>query len=410
MKASAKRIAVIGSGPAGLMVAERIATAGVSVTIFERMPSVGRKLLMAGRGGLNLTHSEPAEKFITRYGEADPRLIAALQAFPAAAAVAWAEGLGQPTFIGSSGRVFPKSMKASPLLRAWLARLRDAGVVIRTRVRWLGWAADGALRLHDDATGDFSERFDGTILALGGASWPRLGSDATWVPVLAADGVAIEPLQPANVGVLTDWSDFLREKFAGQPLKRIALTIGERRVRGEAMITRTGLEGGAIYVAGEAIRAVLSNGPAEIIIDLRPDLATEPLAERLAEAPSKQSLGNTLRKAAGLDAAAVALLNEAAGKANPLPRTPIELAMRIKAVPLVVTGFAGMDRAISTAGGVAFNSLDDHFMLRTRPGVFIAGEMLDWTAPTGGYLLQACLATGIAAADGARSWLDRQAP
>jgi uncharacterized flavoprotein (TIGR03862 family) len=396
-------IAVIGAGPAGLIAAETAARAGRSVTVFEAMPSAGRKLLLAGRGGLNLTHSEPLDAFLTRYLPASECLEAAIRTFPPEALRAWAEGLGQETFVGTSGRVFPRAMKASPLLRAWLARLGGLGVEILTRHRWLGWTEDGRLRF---ATRDeeLAVAAAGTILALGGASWPRLGSDGAWVPLLQAAGVEVEPLRPANSGFEIAWSPFFLNRFAGTPLKRIAIEALGHRVRGEAIVTSHGLEGGAVYALSAAVRDELAERPVTIALDLKPDESEETLASRLSRVRSRQSRSNLLRKALRLSPAAIALLNE--GRAA--PRAPVELARFVKAVPLSVTGLRGLGRAISTAGGVAFSAIDEAFMLHARPGTFIAGEMLDWEAPTGGYLLQASFATGVAAAQGALAYLHAQ--
>ena len=395
-------IAIVGGGPAGLFAAERLAAAGHAVTVFERMPSVGRKLLMAGRGGLNLTHSEGFEAFVARYGAAAPWVRPMLEAFPPAALVAWAEGLGQPTFVGSSGRVFPKALKASPLLRAWLARLAELGVEIRTRHDWLGWTDDGALRFSSPA-GEVDIRPQATILALGGASWPRLGSDGRWVGPLQAAGAEVAPLRPANMGFDVAWSPVM-QGFAGQPLKGIALTFAGRTVRGEAVITRYGLEGGALYALSAPIReAILADGAAKATIDLRPDQTRERLAARLARPRGAQSLANHLRKTLRLSPLEINLLREAHGK--DLPPEPAALAAAIKAAPVRFTGVQGLARAISTAGGVRLDGLDERLMLKARPGVFLAGEMLDWEAPTGGYLLQASFATGLAAAQGVLAWL-----
>lgn len=405
-----KTVAVIGAGPAGLMAAERLSAADFAVTVFDRMPNAARKFLMAGRGGLNLTHSEALEIFLGRYGaNADPRLVDAVRAFPPSAAITWAEGLGQPTFVGSSGRVFPKAMKASPLLRAWLARLARAGVQFRFRTTWTGFGVDHCLRF-ESATQSHGERFDAVVLALGGASWPRLGSDGGWVSILATQGIEVRQLRPANVGVLVGWSEHLKSTCAGKPLKRIAIGVAgmPRKVRGEAVVSSYGLEGGAIYAAGEALRARFASGPdAALVVDLRPDIARGELSARLKSASAKQSMANTLRKQAGLDKVAVAMLHEGARFADVLPRDADRLAERIKCVTIPIDGFAGLERAISTAGGVAFAEIDDRFMLRKLPSVFIAGEMLDWSAPTGGYLLQACLATGVAAAEGVKDWFSR---
>ncbi|CAN5227139.1 NAD(P)/FAD-dependent oxidoreductase [soil metagenome] len=375
------------------MAAETASRMGAAVTLFERMPSVGRKLLMAGRGGLNLTHSDPIERFMERYGKAAERLAPMLEAFSPADLAAWAEGLGQPVFTGSSGRVFPKTLKASPLLRAWLARLREQGVDIRTRRLWRGWNAAGAL-MFDGETGPETFAADVVILALGGASWPRLGSDGRWTEVLAGRGARVAALRPANGGVLVDWSERFRERFAGSPLKGIAVGVGGQTVRGEALVTKQGLEGGAIYALSAALRTMLDVGGGEMVIDLRPDISTARLTDRLSRPRGSASLSNHLRKAVNLAPVEIGLLSESCG--GPPPSGAGEIARLIKAVRLTLTGAAPIERAISTAGGVMFESLDG---LRLKgPGrVFLAGEMLDWEAPTGGYLLQACMASGAAA-------------
>jgi len=393
-------VAVIGGGPAGLFAAETLAAAGHAVTVHERMPSVGRKLLMAGRGGLNLTHSEDFEAFASRYGPAAGQLRSMLDAFPPSALIAWAAGLGQPTFVGSSGRVFPRAMKASPLLRAWLARLADLGVAVRTRSDWRGWTDDGALRFATP-DGEATERPDATILALGGASWPKLGSDGAWTAWV--DDVA--PFRPANMGFDVDWSPVM-QGFAGQPLKGIGLTFGDRTVRGEAMVARYGLEGGAFYALSAPLRdAIAREGSAIVRFDLRPDMTAGDLTARLSQQRGGQSTSNLLRKALKLSPVETNLLREAHGK--DLPTQPAALAQAIKATPIRLTGIQGLGRAISSAGGLRLDAVDDHLMLRARPGVFAAGEMLDWEAPTGGYLLQASFATGLAAARGVQELLAR---
>ncbi|SCW92700.1 NAD(P)/FAD-dependent oxidoreductase [Ancylobacter rudongensis] len=399
-------IAIIGAGPAGLMAAEVLARAGCAVTIYDRMPSPARKFLIAGRGGLNLTHSEDRAAFLARYGAAADWLAPILDAFPPARLREWVEGIGEPTFVGSSGRVFPRSFKASPLLRAWLARLDGLGVVLKSRHRWLGWTRDGALRLAGPE-GEMEVAVDAVLLALGGASWPRLGSDGSWAELLWEQGVEIAPLRPANSGVRIDWSAPFRARFAGAPLKRIALSLGQARVRGEAMIDGAGLEGGAVYALSATLReAIAREGAVTLQLDLRPDVSEDALAARLAASRKGESMSNRLRKAAGLSPAAAGLLREA----GPLPADPAVLAQLIKALPLTATGMAGLERAISTAGGVTRATVGDQLMLKARPGVFIAGEMLDWEAPTGGYLLQASFATGHAAACGMLARLGQQAP
>jgi uncharacterized flavoprotein (TIGR03862 family) len=400
-------VAVIGGGPAGLMAAEVLTCGGARVTVYERMPSVGRKLLLAGRGGLNLTHSEALEAMLVRYGAAAPRLRTAIGAFSPAALRGWSEGLGQPTFVGSSGRVFPQAMKASPLLRAWLRRLDAQGVVFRLRHHWRGWDQEGRL-VFAAPQGEIAVAHEATVLALGGGSWPRLGSDGAWLDLLSAVGVASTPLRPANCGFLVSWSEVFRVRFEGVPLKRIALTFGGHSVRGEAIITRGGLEGGAIYALSAPLRdAVAAEGEALLRIDLLPDRAQAELERRLAGARGKQSLATFLRKAVNLAPVAIGLLRETIEISSPAlaELSPASLAHLIKNVPVRLVGVAPLARAISTAGGVAFGELDEEFMLRRRPGTFVAGEMLDWEAPTGGYLLQASFATGAAAGRGALKWL-----
>jgi uncharacterized flavoprotein (TIGR03862 family) len=407
MSAPAQHVAIIGAGPAGLMAAEVLAQGGAHVTIYDAMPSAGRKFLMAGRGGLNLTHSEPLPQFLARYREAMPRLAAAIEAFPPQALRDWSGALGQETFIGTSGRVFPKAFKASPLLRAWLRRLDSMGARLALRHRWTGWDERGRLSFQTP-DGPRAVEASATVLALGGASWPRLGSDGAWAEVLAARGVHISPLRPANSGVTVAWSDIFRDRFEGQPLKGVALTIGAHSVRGEAMITRTGIEGGAVYALSAELREAIDSGRATLHVALRPDLEMKELIAKISAPRGKQSLSNFLRKAVSLSPVAIGLLQEAAmtsGTSLASLSLP-DLARLINAVPIELTGVAPMARAISTAGGIAFDELDNNFMLHRLPGVFAAGEMLDWEAPTGGYLLQASFATGAAAGRGALKWLD----
>ncbi len=370
----------------------------MKVTVFDRMPSVGRKFLLAGRGGLNLTHSEPFARFLPRYGTAAEKLRPALEAFPPERLRAWAEELGQDTFVGSSRRVFPRAWKASPLLRAWLNRLGELGVAFRLRHRWTGFGPDGEMTF-DSPEGEVSVRPDASILALGGGSWPRLGSDGGWIAPLRHAGVRIRDLVPANTGLLVAWSEVFRSRFEGEPLKRIALSHDGRTVRGEANVTRRGIEGGAIYAVAAPLRDALASGRhAMLHVDLRPDLAADDLARALSRERGKQSLSTFLRKAAGLSPVAIALLRE--GFSTAPPDDVGELAAAIKAVPLRVTGTDSLDRAISSGGGVLLDEVDEHFMLKRLPGLYISGEMLDWEAPTGGYLLQGCFATGVAAAEG----------
>ncbi len=384
---------VVGAGPAGLMAAERLALGGVRVTVVDRMPTPARKLLMAGVGGLNLTHSEPLEALLARYGTARDRLAPALAAFPPSALRAWCEALGQPTFIGSSGRVFPQAMKASPLLRAWLRRLEGLGVTLRPGHRWLGWDSSGAARF-DPALPLPSGAL---VLALGGATWPRLGSDGGWAAALPA---AVAPFRPANCGFVAPWSAHMA-RHAGSPLKRIVVRFAGGSSAGDAVLTEAGVEGGPFYALAAPLRdAIASAGQAVAIVDLRPDLTVAVLEQRLQAPRRGQSLSTFLRKAVGLAPPAIALLRECAG-------TPAELARAIKAVELRLTGTSSLARAISSAGGLRWEALDG-FALRpphAPPGTFAAGEMLDWEAPTGGYLLQAAFSTGYAAGEAALAWL-----
>jgi hypothetical protein len=387
------------------MAAEVLAQSGAAVTVYDQMGSLGRKFLLAGRGGLNLTHSENLAPFLSRYGEADPLLRGAIEAFPPSALRAWSEGLGQTTFVGSSGRVFPAALKTSPLLRAWLRRLEQIGVTVKLRHRWEGWDDAGRLRFTT-ADGEPFATPAAAILALGGASWPRLGSDADWATLLRARGVTVTALRPSNCGFAAAWSDVFR-RFEGAPLKRISVTFAGRRVRGEAIITRDGLEGGAIYALSAPIRdAIERDSEAIIAIDLMPDKTVPTLAQRLSVPRGKQSLANFLRKTTHLSPAALGLLREAERSLSALDVQ--QLAELIKAVPVRLAGVQPIANAISTAGGVSFSELDARFMLGRLPGVFAAGEMLDWDAPTGGYLLQASFSTGVAAGRGALAWLREQ--
>jgi hypothetical protein len=389
------------------MAAETLASAGARVTVFDRMPSAGRKFLIAGRGGLNLTHAEPLPRFLGRYRDAPPLLTGAIRDFAPEAVVRWCEDLRQPTFVGTSGRVFPKAMKASPLLRAWLRRLGEQGVEFRPRHAFAGWR-NGAL-VFNTPDGQITGPASACILALGGASWPHLGSSGDWVAAFRAEGISVAPLQPSNCGFHARWSETFAARFAGAPLKDIALSCGGEGVRGEAIITRDGLEGGAIYaMSGSLRRAIDADSEAVLRIDFRPNVSAEAVAARLTAPRCKQSFANVLRKAAHLSPPAIGLLRESAQQHGLALQamTPDTLASFIKATPVMLHAAAPIERAISSAGGVRFAELDARFMLKRRPGMFVAGEMLDWDAPTGGYLLQACFATGRAAALGALGWLE----
>lgn len=396
------QVAIIGGGPAGLMAAEVLADAGVTVTLFEAMPTVGRKLLMAGKSGLNITHSEDHAALLARYGAAQPHLEKALDAFTAEDLRNWCLGLGIETFVGSSGRVFPKAMKASPLLRAWLTRLGEKGVTIHTRHRWLGF--DGKTLRFGTPDGEKRLTFDSLLLALGGASWPKLGSDAAWLPWLTEKGVAIEPFQPANCGFEVNWSANFIERFAGTPLKSVTATSAMGTIPGEFVVNRWGIEGSLVYAHSASLRdALLAGQPAVLDIDLMPGRSRERLAADLSRQPTKLSFSNRLRKGAGLDPVKAALLRECRPDANTL--APDALAAAIKSVLIRPLRPRPIAEVISSAGGVALSGVDEHFMLTALPGVFVAGEMLDWEAPTGGYLLTACFATGRAAAQGMIDYL-----
>jgi uncharacterized flavoprotein (TIGR03862 family) len=395
-------VAVIGAGPAGLAAAEVLAPAA-SVRVFDAMPSPARKFLLAGKSGLNLTYAEPLAGFIRRFGAAAAVLEPALRAFPPDEVRRWAAGLGIETFTGTSGRVFPTMMKGLPLLRAWLERLRQQGVGFNPRHRWQGWSSAGQLVFATPA-GQREVAADAAVLALGGASWPRLGGTGDWMPVLAVRGVTVRPLRPANCGFLVAWSQALTDRFAGAPVKSVALSFRGRTVRGEFVVTAGGIEGSLVYALSAALRdAIEAEGPVDLMLDLAPDRTAADVAAALARQRGKASLATRLRRAAGIEGVKAALLREGGVPAD--LADPAVLAARIKALPVRLTGIAPLDRAISSAGGIALDELDDRYMLRRLPGVFAAGEMLDWEAPTGGYLLTACLATGRAAGAGAAAWL-----
>lgn len=404
------RIVVVGAGPAGLMAAEVIAGHGLPVRVFDAMPSVGRKFLMAGKGGMNITHSEAMPRFLDRYGAQRAVVADWLQTFGPDALREWVHGLGITTFVGSSGRVFPQEMKAAPLLRAWLHRLRQAGVQFAMRQRWCGWSEQGDLRFSGaDGVQDWPA--DAVVLALGGGSWARLGSDGAWVPLLQQRGVAVTPLQPANGGFECDWSAHFRQRFAGQPLKNVALslTVDHAGQRGECLITEYGIEGGLIYAASAQLRdALATQGQAGIYLDLCPDKSRERLQQEIAHPRGARSLSSHLQSRSGITGVKMGLLRECLDAAT--LADPTRLAAAIKCLPLRLLRTRPLDEAISSAGGVAWSALNPQLMLHACPGVFCAGEMLDWEAPTGGYLLTACFASGVQAGRGVVDWLaDRSA-
>ena len=385
------------------MAAEQLAPT-CRTTVVDHMASAGRKLLVAGRGGLNLTHTEPLEQFLDRYGPARTHLGPAVRSFGPDDLREWSASLGQPTFVGTSDRVFPESFRATALLAAWLERLEGLGVELRFGLRWAGWGAAGPT--FEQSGGEPVElAADATVLALGGGSWARTGSDGSWVDTFAGSGIEVATLRPSNCGFTVAWTSYFAERHAGDPLKNVQLAFGGRTARGEAMLTDDGIEGNAVYALSAALRDSLDAGaPTVLVVDLRPDLSVEALTDRLAARRPKESTSRWLRRAAGLPPVAVALLREAR---SDLPDDPAAMAALVRSCPVTLTGVQPVDRAISTAGGVPFAEVDDHFMLRARPGTFVAGEMLDWEAPTGGYLLQATFSTAVAAADGVRRWLDR---
>jgi hypothetical protein len=399
------RVAIVGSGPAGLMAAEVISAAGVGVDIYEAMPSYGRKFLMAGKSGLNITHAEEKARFLKRYPAPDARLVAAVEAFGADEIVSWMHGLGIKEKTGSTGRVFPEMMKSSPLLRAWVARLETAGVRFFPRHRWQGWDEEGRL-LFRTPDGVIDVHAAATVFAMGGGSWKRLGSDGSWLPHLQEKGVNIAPFLPSNCGFTVDWSAKMREDFAGMPVKAVQLKAGEATSRAEFVITQNGIESGGVYSLSAILRhELLKAGSAELTIDLLPDHDIEKVRAQLEKPRGKQSLSNFLRKSLKLTPVKVALLYEVVSR--DVMQDPAQFAEEIKALSITLTGTAPMDEAISTAGGVAWSSLDEHMMLTALPGHFCAGEMVDWDAPTGGYLITACLATGRAAGKGVLQYLER---
>ncbi|WP_273527590.1 TIGR03862 family flavoprotein [Pseudomonas sp.] len=405
-----KRVAIVGGGPAGLMAAESLVCGGTQVDVYDAMPSVGRKFLLAGVGGLNLTHAEAFDAFVSRYGARAGLIRPLLEGFPPDALRAWVHGLGIDTFVGSSGRVFPTGMKAAPLLRAWLHRLRKAGVRIHVRHRWAGWDETGALRFTTP-TGECVVGADATVLALGGASWPKLGSDGAWVPWLTARGVELAPLQPSNCGfdVAGGWSEHLRAAFAGQPLKTVGLRFADaagavRERRGELMLSDTGIEGGLVYALSAPLReAIAARGAVTVELDLLPDRTPARVLAEVSHPRGARSLSSHLQSRTGIKGAKMALLREVLTPDE--IKAPATLARAIKSLPLTLAAPRPIAEAISSAGGVRFEALDAQLMLRALPGVFCAGEMLDWDAPTGGYLLTACFASGRAAGQGVLDYL-----
>ncbi|MBN3803205.1 TIGR03862 family flavoprotein [Paraburkholderia sp. Ac-20336] len=411
-------VAVIGGGPAGLMAAETLARRGVQVHVYDAMPSVGRKFLMAGKGGMNITHSEPLEPFLGRYGARRAQIEPLLDAFGPDALRVWLHELGVETFVGSSGRVFPSDMKAAPMLRAWLHRLREAGVQFHMRHQWSGWATtSGDTAAHtlrfDTLGGEQTVSCDAVVFALGGASWPRLGSDAAWVPLMAARDIPVTPLRPANCGFDADWSPYLRERFAGQPLKPIAITLTDldKKVhnrQGEALLTETGLEGSLIYALSAPIRErILADGDVTISLDLAPGLPLERVVAEVTRPRGSRSIASHLHGRIGIGGVKLALLHEILPKEAFTDATA--LAQAIKALPVRLVRTRPIEEAISTAGGIPFEALDGNLMIGQMPGAFCAGEMLDWEAPTGGYLLTACFASGLVAGRGACAYLEARA-
>ncbi len=398
-----KVVAIVGGGPAGLMAAEALAARGAGVHLFDAMPSVGRKFLMAGKSGLNLTHAESFPAFIARFGRDRARLEPIIAAFEPTALRAWAQGLGVETFVGTSGRVFPVDFKAAPLLRAWLRRLRASGVQFHVRHRWIGWTDAGRL-IFETVDGRTELPADATVLALGGASWPKLGSDGAWVGPLAAKGIAVAPLLPANCGFDVAWSDHLRTRFAGQPVKPATLTFGGESLRGEFVVTQNGIEGSGVYPLSAALRdSIAREGSATLTIDLLPDHAADRLAAVLAKPRGSRSQSEHLRRTVGIAGVKAGLLRELSPSSA--LTDPAQLARALKSLPLRLTAARPIAEAISSAGGVAWIGLSSDLMVQSHPGLFVAGEMIDWDVTTGGYLLTACMALGRRAGEGAADWL-----
>lgn len=402
-----ERVAIIGSGPAGLMAAEVLSEPGVGVDLYEAMPSAGRKFLMAGKSGLNISHTGNERDFVACYGDPAARIGDPVAAFGPDDVTRWMQGLGMPAHVGPTGRIFPESMKASPLLRAWLRRLAERGVRLHLKHRWTGWTPEGALAF-ETSDGQLTVAPAATVFALGGGSWRRLGSDGGWAKLFEAAGIAVAPFRPSNCGFTVDWSERMRAEFAGAPVKGVRLSAGGQTTREEFAITARGVESGGIYTLAAPLRdEIEATGTATLWLDLLPDLDAGEIGRKLAAAPAKQSLSNRLRKALRLSGVKAALLYECADRAA--LNDPEKAAAAIKALPLRLTGMAPLDEAISTTGGVTWDALDVHFMLKDKPGHFCAGEMIDWDAPTGGYLITACMATGRAAGRGVLDWLARRA-
>lgn len=397
-----KSIAIIGGGPAGLMAAEILSQHDVKIDVYEAMPSLGRKFLMAGKSGLNLTHSEDYSLFVTRYGDKQREIEKYLADFKPKDLLAFTEALNVKTFIGSSGRVFPIEMKASPMLRAWIQRLKSRGVTFRLRHRWIGW--EGQHWVFATPTGIVKIKSDATILALGGASWPKLGATGDWVPLFMQAGVVVKPFSPANCGFCVKWSTHFSEKFHGQPIKSVVLSFNNFKRQGEFVITKNGVEGSLIYSVSAKLRDELTaTGQASFMLDLAPDKSVEQLIHLLGRPRGSASLSSHIRKTTGIQGVKLGLLYEFIAKET--FENPSQLANAIKALPIPLVSPTSLATAISSAGGISFEEFDDHLMLRKMPGVFCAGEMLDWEAPTGGYLLSACFAMGVAAGKGVLRWL-----
>jgi uncharacterized flavoprotein (TIGR03862 family) len=403
-------VAIIGGGPAGLMAAEVISKAGANVNVYDAMPSVGRKFLIAGKGGLNITHSDPYDVFLSRYSYRSAYIKPMLGRFDAEALRAWVHELGIETFVGSSGRIFPTDMKAAPLLRAWLHRLRQSGVVFHVRHQWLGWSETDPQGLRFmTPQGEKAIHADAVILALGGGSWPQLGSTGAWTDLLTQQGIQVAPLMPSNCGFDAAWSGHFRDRFAGQPLKSVMASFNGFHQQGDCMTTATGIEGSLVYALSAPLRDEIAlSGTATLTLDLAPGQSIETLISKFSASRGKQSMANHLRKRLGIDGVKAGLLREIVPLEDFID--PIKLCSAIKALPLKLIATRPIAEAISSAGGVSFDAIDEDLMLRALPGVFCAGEMLDWEAPTGGYLLAACFASGRIAGEGVLNWLAMDKP